>query len=114
MTWYFAGAAIIAGLFALNAVFVYWMRSRRAMPHESTLALAKRPQSGVQVAVALLVTAGLMTCFGAPFIAPGSAFGQAMARPWAVVCTVPYMMAIGAAISVVAHLRRGRRTALGR
>ena len=108
MTWYFGGAALITVLFLLNAMFVHRLRSRRSTPREPTRESLGRPQSGLQIAAALMVCAVLVTCLGASIVAPGSAFGQMMANPWAVVCTLPYMMAIGAAGAVLVGLRRRR------
>ena len=110
MTWYFGGAARIAVLFVLNAVFVHRLRARRSMPRAPVAVSLRRPQSGARIVGGLLFAAALTVCLGAGIVAPGSAFGQLMANRWVVVCTIPYMMAIGAVVTVAAELRRRRAT----
>jgi hypothetical protein len=72
--------------------------------------LLKRPQSRTDIAGGLLVAAVLFVCCGAPTVAPGSDLGKAMTDPWVVVCVVPWMMAIGVAVSTVVLLVLRRRS----
>ncbi|MEO5690514.1 MAG: hypothetical protein ABIR54_24405 [Burkholderiaceae bacterium] len=111
MTWYFVGATLISALFVLNAAFVFFLRSWRPGSSPAPAPLLKRSQSGFEITMALVLTAALTTCFGARFVAPGSALALAMSTPWAIACLIPWMMGIGAVYVIVATQLRRRRPA---
>ena len=114
MNWYFGGAVIITVLFVLNALFVRSLRSKGLTPPQPRTPRFRRAMSGGEAALALLPVVGLLLGLVVRTVAPDNWFGQAMARPWAIVCTVPWTMAISSLVSVVALLLRRRRAAAPR
>jgi hypothetical protein len=63
--------------------------------------------------MAALVAAVLLVCLGATVVAPASNLGQAMSSPWAVICLIPWMAAVGWMGAVVAAMLRWQRVRKG-
>ncbi len=60
-----------------------------------------------------LMVASWGVCFGAPYVAPDSALGRTMARPWTLVSAVAWTMAIAVIATVALTMRRRRRSVNG-
>ncbi|MFL6681704.1 MAG: hypothetical protein ACJ8IK_25420 [Burkholderiaceae bacterium] len=113
VNWYSGGAAVIAVLFGLNALVHVLRKPRHRAAVGPGSPLLKRPQSGAEIAGALLVAAVLVVCFAAPFLAPGSDLGKAMSDPWAAACLVLWLMGIGVVVVATALTLARRRRSSG-
>jgi hypothetical protein len=106
------GAAIIVLLFGLNAV-VHLVRARRGgSTVRPRTPLLKRPVRGLELALDLAA----MLCWGAGLLAmhlaPGSDWGKAMAKPWALASLYVWLMAAALLVRiacVIVRARQGRR-----
>ena len=112
MDWFTTGAAIIVLLFGLNSV-VHLVRARRCgSTVRPRTPLLKRPVRGVALALNL----GALLCWGAGFlatyVAPGSDWARAMAKPWALASLYVWLMAVAflvRAACLIARALRSRR-----
>jgi hypothetical protein len=107
MTWFTEGAFIIAALFAINAVVSVLRAISRGKAGARDLHDRKRHLSALEVTGGLLMVASWVVGLALPLIAPESAWGQALLRPWALPSFCVWTMFAGlVAMTAVKLVRR--------